>query len=744
MIAAPCLHSRQEPSRYPAPVGPCSPLDPFEPPTIPWVDLINSGAAVTAPQTRSDAAAGLTARGDRRFRPDIQGLRCVAVILVVLYHCGVPGISGGYVGVDVFFVISGFLITRQLIAEHGRSGRISLSGFYARRIRRLLPSAMTVILLTEVVTRGWGPPLQATQVAKDSIFSTFYLINYRLAIEGVDYQNADGPVSPLQHFWSLAVEEQFYIFWPLAIIAVGLAFRRRVSTALVVLATAATAASLLISIDITDHNATLAYFALQTRGWELGVGAVIAVATPALLRLPRSVAVPASWAGRVLIGSSAVIFTDRTPFPGSAAAVPVLGAGLVVLSGLAGSAAGAESVLRGPLMQFFGRMSYGWYLWHWPLIVLAPAVLHTQFGWPENLAAASIALGLAALGNRFIEQVAAASPARSRRWFPLGGAMSASVTGVALVIMLLPPGELSNGGPAAQLNLAGVDSARMSVLLNDAYSLPRVPSNLSPSLATAVDDRPPTSSDGCNADFLTTRQPPCVFGDPAGTRTVVLFGDSHAEQWFGAVNVLAKARGWKLISWTKAACPLADVLLMSAQLHRPFTECPAWRADTLARISDLHPDLVIASGSNALPGAGYANVDWAAQTAITLSALKRAADRVVYLADVPAPTTNVPVCLAANIHAAAACQFSRGSQTNDLTTANQFPGRQAAVIAAAEQDRVAVIDPTRWLCAASGCPVVVQNMLIYRDATHITQSFSRALAPLVGSALAGVAPWAAD
>ena len=545
---------------------------------------------------------GLTSQGDRRFRPDIQGLRTVAVVLVVLYHCAVPWIPGGYVGVDVFFVISGFLITRQLITEHHRAGRISLSSFYARRIKRLLPMALTVILTTEVLARFWGPPLQSSTVAKDGIFATFYLMNYRLAAQGIDYQNAGGPVSPLQHFWSLAVEEQFYIFWPLAIILLGLVFRSRIRTAALLAVGVGVIVSFVVSIVVTDHDATLAYFAIQTRAWELGVGAAIALGTPLIRRVPPVVQAVASWLGVGLIAASAVVFTDATHFPGAAAAFPVVGAAMVMVSGLTPSSAGAELLLGRPVMQFGGRMSYGWYLWHWPLIVLAPALLHVTYGWWGNLAVAAAGLALTVVTYHLIEQPVARRPARRGRWFAIGGGLSVLVTAVGVLITLLPTAGLYNTGPATALRLDGLTQASLSSLLQSAYDEPQVPSNLAPSLTGAVDDLPITNSDGCHAVFLATTEPPCVFGDPEGTRTIVLFGDSHAQQWFGGLDALARSRGWRLISWTKAACPLADALFYNAQLQRSFTECPTWRDNTITKIAALDPDLVIASGADALPG----------------------------------------------------------------------------------------------------------------------------------------------
>ena len=681
--------------------------------------------------------------GPRKFRPDIQGLRAVAVVLVVLYHSGVPGVTGGYVGVDVFFVISGFLITRQLTTELLANGRISLAGFYARRIKRLLPPALTVILVTTLVARIWGPALQAADIARDGIFSTFYFMNYHLAAEGVDYQNADGPVSPFQHFWSLAVEEQFYLFWPLIIIVVGLVFRRLARVGLVLVAVAGVAVSFVISVDLTRTTATFAYFAIQSRAWELGVGAVVALSAPLWQRLPAVAAAVSGWVGLAVIIGSAFVFTDRTPFPGSAAAVPVIGAALVVLSGVVRRGGGVEVALGGRLMQFVGRVSYGWYLWHWPLIVLAPSLFGTPFGWAQNLEVAVLGLWLAVLTYLVIEQVAARRRLTKGRWIIFGAGMSAVVTGAAVLVIAIPPLALANSGAVSPLNLAGTSPAALSALLNSSYESKSVPANLTPELTVAGDDLPPTSLDGCHASYAATTEPPCVFGDPTGDRTIVLFGDSHAEQWFGALNALAKDNGWKLMSWTKAACPLADVVLYNPKLQRDYTECGQWRMNVLSRIAALHPDLVIAGGSDALPGPAYPNASWSAQTATNLAVLKSSADRVVYMADTPRPTSNVPTCIAAHIDTAQKCEFTRRSQTEGTSSKNNLPTRHGDVLTAARATGVQVLDPTNWFCTSTSCPVIVKNTLLYRDDSHITQSYSKALEPVVGRALGALVPWMA-
>ncbi|NEM90711.1 acyltransferase family protein [Galbitalea soli] len=681
----------------------------------------------------------LTPRGDRRFRPDIQGLRAIAVLLVVLYHAGVPGVPGGYVGVDVFFVISGFLITRQLLEEALGSGRVRLARFWARRIRRLLPSALLVVAATVVAARIWGPPLQATATARDGVAAALYSLNYLLAGEGVDYQHATAAPSPLQHFWSLAVEEQFYLVWPLLIAMVALVTRGRLRPArlplLLTVIAAGSALSLQSSVATTAVNAPLAYFALHTRAWELGVGALIAVGVPLLVRLPAALAAALPWLGLVAIVGSSVSYTDATPFPGIAALVPVLGAGAVITGGLAERPRGVDALIGGRVTRFLGTMSYGWYLWHWPAIILGPALFGIAFGWPEKLELSVLALWLAVLGHLVIERRTMNRPLRTRRWIVRGGALSALVALLCGGLAVASPSVATGGGTVASLDLRAAQSS-LATLLSVGERTRVLPANLTPSLVRAARDTPPTTADGCHLDFSQIDEPACVYGDTTARRTIVLFGDSHAEQWFGAVDALGIHGGWRVVAWTKAACPVAAVVLRNPQLKRTYTECGRWRERTLRRIAELHPEVVIASQADTLAGPGYANAEWGTKTAETLHSLQRAAGSVVLLGDTPHPLQDVPGCLAGHPTAATECAVPIYSKT----PYDYLTPRRAAVVHASAAIGVPVIDPTPWFCTSSACPAVVANTLVYRDDSHMTQHYSRALEPMLSSALEGILP----
>ncbi|MCW2680003.1 MAG: acyltransferase, partial [Frankiales bacterium] len=348
------------------------------------------------------------------FRPDVEGLRAVAVLLVVASHVlGVP--AGGYVGVDVFFVISGFLITGLLLREHGRTGRISLRDFYARRVRRLLPAAVLVLAVTNVAAYLLFTGERAGQVLRDSLWSLGFLANVRFADIGTDYFDQTRPASPVQHYWSLAVEEQFYVLWPCLLMAAlwlgsrGLGRRRGTAAVLLLV----TVASLAWSVLLTAEDAPTAYFSSPARAWELGVGALLAVLAQTDLprRIPLAAGTALGWIGLGGILVAAFAYSDRTPFPGSAALLPVLAAAAVLLGGEAG-AARPNPVLVNPVATYVGRLSYSLYLWHWPVLVLSVAVL------PEALHVVVplvLSFVLAALCHHLVEEPVHRSSWLSRR-----------------------------------------------------------------------------------------------------------------------------------------------------------------------------------------------------------------------------------------------------------------------------------------------------------------------------------------
>jgi peptidoglycan/LPS O-acetylase OafA/YrhL len=326
---------------------------------------------VTDRLTNADNEAG-TAPGDRRFRPDVQGLRAVAILLVVLFHAGIPGISGGYVGVDVFFVISGFVITGLLLRERESGRRTSLLNFYSRRARRIIPAASVVIVVTVIAAFHYLGSLTGHDTAIDGQWASVFLANFHFAASQTNYLASQRPPSALQNYWSLAVEEQFYIVYPTVfLVAAGLVTRVSLRVRLAVLLVTVIVASYAFSIVFTSANPSSAFFSPLTRAWELALGGLIAVGSDSLRRLPRSLAAFLSWLGLAAIVTASVTLTSASVYPGALVAIPVVGAGLIIGAGTSQPAWGVEYLLRQKPFQLLGLISYSLYLWHWPILIIA-------------------------------------------------------------------------------------------------------------------------------------------------------------------------------------------------------------------------------------------------------------------------------------------------------------------------------------------------------------------------------------
>ena len=395
-----------------------------------------------------------TPPGDRSFRPDVQGMRAIAILLALLYHAGIPGFSGGYVGIEVFFVISGFVITGLLLREHERTGTTSIRSFYGRRARRIIPMATLVVIVTVIATYHWLGPLAGHETAVDGKWATLFLANFHYEATATNYLVSQGPPPPLLNYWSLGVEEQFYIVYPTLFLLVGLWARRGSFRArLTVVLLAVIVASYAFSIAFTASNAQSAYFSLLVRSWELALGALIALYGPQLQRIPRAWAAVASWVGLAVILVMSTILTPATEYPGALVAIPTLAAGLVIAAGAASPSWGVERLLRREPFQFLAAISFSLYLWHWPILVIAAQSrgVTTLPVW-DNVLLLLVAGVLATLTYYFVE-----NPVRHsrflgrRRWasLALGGCLIvSSLIVVAVELNLHDTGSLATPGLA--------------------------------------------------------------------------------------------------------------------------------------------------------------------------------------------------------------------------------------------------------------------------------------------------------
>ncbi|HEY7131161.1 MAG TPA: acyltransferase family protein [Candidatus Limnocylindrales bacterium] len=712
-------------------------------------------------------------RADGGFRPELEGLRAVAVGLVLAYHAGVPRIHGGYVGVDVFFVLSGFLITGLIVRELRATGRIDLPKFYARRARRLLPAALVAIAVTLLLSVVLLPPLRIPDIAGDAAASALYVSNVRFAAQATDYLASDLAPSPLLHFWSLGVEEQFYLFWPAILLLVARAIPgdaarlRRLGLVVVAIAIG----SFALSLVLTTASQPWAFFSLPTRAWELALGGLLALSVERLARMPVRAAGVTVAAGLALIGLAGLVLQTSTPFPGLAALLPTVGAALVIAGGAAGIATLPARLLTLQPMRYLGRISYSLYLWHWPILVLPAAAIDGQLSLAERLGLAGLSVVVAAASQRWIEDPIRRGRLvghRVGRTLALAGTMSVVVALLAVSVgsaanASLPQGvaqaaddpnalpadplaeasEAASSAPAeATPPLTGGEAgasegppasrAPSSTSPSAAAARPPtpggpVPANLTPALAAIRADAPVIYNDGCHLDQPSITPKECVFGDPSSATTVVLFGDSHAAQWFPALERLARVEGWRLISLTKSACSPADITVWNPTFDRPYTECDAWRSKVFDLVAEEHPTLVVMAMSRqyeVLDGATPKSVSeapklWDAAIARSLATLSASAGEVALIGDTPRPGGDAPVCVSKHLDDVLACANPSKSAI--------APGRLAADRQVAAAAGASFIDPTPWVCPTEPCPVVIGPYLVFRDTHHLTTPFARAL-----------------
>ena len=695
-----------------------------------------AGGRVPARHPRRDlpprGAAVLTQpRAGDGFRPDIQGLRGVAVLIVALDHAGVPGMGGGYVGVDVFFVISGFLITGWLLGRALDSARVPFGDFYAARARRILPAAVLTLVVTCAASVAYLNPVRALSALHDALWAAVFAANVHFAHVGADYFARDDPPSPIQHFWTLAVEEQFYLGWPLllaaalAVLRVGRPGSRISRRGLAGVIALGVAASLTWSIHLTASNPTAAYFSTAARAWELGIGALIAVGLPWILRVPVVLRNALTWVGLAGILLAAVAFGPGTPFPGSAALLPVAAAGLIVGGGAApGGRAGAAVILGRQPLRLVGDLSYAFYLWHWPPLAIAAQYAGHRLSMLQNLVLLAVAFALSYLTYRLYE-----NPLRRARWlrrprlalalWPVSVSTVVLAAGLGMSSLVTPGAAApsldinSVTGPAAG-DARRVDRKSLREALLESVAPARlrqpVPDALAPPLGQLLHDT--YSMGSCMSAAGTTTSKVCELGDTTARRRLVVLGDSHARMWMPAFVRFAVRYRWKVVPLIKPGC--VPAVLDSGK-------CPIWYRWALGQVRRLHPRAVVLSQAwSAWGPVGVASV------ARELRDLAPLTQRLAVIEDPPARDRAALDCLLARGATLGSCAFRVTPAEAAAYSSVQREARAA---------RAGYVHTLQWFCASGVCPTVIGTIITYRDTTHITDTYARLLAGPLAAAL---------
>ena len=603
----------------------------------------------------------------------IQGLRALAALLVTIFHARL--LPGGFIGVDIFYVISGFLITGLILREIESTGKLDLQSFYQRRIKRLLPTSVFVLFVTAIVGMFVLPVITRDALGRDLFAAATYISNYLFAWWENDYQNLDATPSPFIHYWSLAVEEQFYVVWPVFILFLSRYGKRAIFRGIAV----TTFLSLLLSIYQTQTSPIWAFYSLPTRAWELGFGALL-LFVPETFWKNRFI----PWFGVIGIAIASFRFDENTAFPGINALLPVVSTA-VLIGSIAIWPRAFNDLSNNRISQWLGAISYPLYLWHWPALVLPSSALGRPLRIRERLFCIVLTIVLAHFTSKYIEQPIRHKKISGKKIYTFFAATTAVSLIAGLVISSTSSSMITVKGTNYKFNLVDVMQ------------------------------KPAVYGDNCHSNYGETESGECTYGDLNSATTIVLYGDSHAAQWFPALEQLANEKGFKLVSLTKSACPSVDVPRADQGAYKNI-HCEKWRENSVKRIKEIKPAAVILSSyQHFSPPSRFSDVDkwWTDGQKRLLSSLSGSSDHLIYISDTPRPKRDIPNCLA----------------SRDVKSCNTTERTPVKVIRGFE-----IIDPAPWMCT-SICPAIQDGYVVYRDASHISVAAALALKPQLEAAL---------
>lgn len=692
-------------------------------------------ALLTKEITNGSSGSEHPTEKNHNFRTDLQGLRALGVLLVVAYHLWPDRVPGGFIGVDVFFVISGYLMATHLINTHTDSIRSAVV-FWSKRVKRLLPVALFVLAAIVITSRLVTPETQWLDNAYNVLASVFYVENWKLAASAVDYLAMGSAPVPTQHLWSLAVEEQFYIFLPFLLIFlywIAKKTRRNILSVALPGFGLVFLASFIFGIWQTTNQPQIAYFATQTRIWELMLGGLVALF---LMHRPKpfhtGLAVLLSWLGTAMIFAAAITFSGATAFPGYAALLPVLGAALVVLANTSDSRS-ADRAFRLKPMQWVGDRSYSIYLWHWPIIILAPYALQVQLTIVDKVAVIALSLVLAAFSKRFIED-----PFRFNARFQTPRAAYQ----MGLVLMLIV--AILGWAQVAEVNVNKVASQAQTqqniVNKGDCFGAGAIRvgldrcqnaafANLTPPVISAVNDIPDAYRDHCIASPTFTNFKSCTYG--SGPTKVALVGNSHATQWLSALQAVAKTQNLQIETFIISSCHATDAHL-NFPVKSESDNCYAFGQWVLRQIKSGGFSLVVTSesqGSSILPPMAAAIAGYSTY----LTKLTRGGTKVLVIKNPVPPgysVGGVPDCLASHKTDFAACQWS-------LNDPNYRDPQYDAAIALGSPS-ISTLNLDNMFCPDGTCLPVIGSVVVFRRGGHITDTYVKTLSPEIGAAIRSV------
>lgn len=620
------------------------------------------------------------------YRPDIEGLRALAILLVVGSHAGIPGFSGGYIGVDIFFVLSGFLITGLLVQERLDTGRLDFFTFYARRFRRLLPALLLMLAICGWL--GWQllPPGDQIMHAAAGAAAAAWISNIYFAFSQVGYFEPGAEANLFLHTWSLAVEEQFYLVWPVLVMLVsaGISSTEIVRRRLLVVMAITAAASLVLELLTMQRSAIHAFYLMPMRAWEFALGAVVHLGAKQADRTKAPGAGVTASAGLALIVVALIVLDASVAYPGAWASLPAVGAALLLWAGTRQPVTLVIRALSLRPMQWLGHVSYSWYLWHWPILILGGTIMPAG-GMGNRVLLVAISLAVATLSYRFVE-----SPIRhnSRLLAKPGWTVFGSITLIALAVLI----NMSWGSTA---NLqARQTPSRYPVQVPAIYRM------------------------GCDDWYSSDALKVCEFGNPQAGRVAVVMGDSIGLQWFPAYERIFAAPEWRLLVITKSSCPMVDKPIYYARIGREYTECATWRERAKQFIIELEPEVVVLGSSHA---AEYSREEWLEGTRSLLARLSPHVGSISVIRSTPHLPFDGRRCLEAHPAADTTCVATPDKRSSDQV---------ASWITQASYGlpNVRIVDMDDEVCPQGICHAAIGRQLVYRDTQHLDAGFVAGLA----------------
>lgn len=624
-------------------------------------------------------------RTSRYFRADIEGLRAVAILLVVAAHYGIPGLRAGFIGVDIFFVLSGYLITGILVREREDTGRIALLRFYANRLRRLLPALATMVVVASTLVWWQLPIMEQPAQTRAGAAAMFWVSNFFFAYGDVDYFAAEASSNVFLHTWSLGVEEQFYLVWPLLIgfsFAVAKGEMRRMAGFWLIIAVM----SLALCLSWSFSRPMLAFYMMPARAWQFAAGALTWLC---VRHMPSSSSAAClfSWGGVLLILLSLTLIKPAGVYPGFWALLPTLAVSMLLWAGSGPLSSVITKALATRPMQAIGGWSYALYLWHWPVLLIGEHFLPIRGELRNGVLALGISLLATILTHRLVENpIRFGRAAKVQHGWQIVGALS-------LMVMV-------------NVQMLRWNKESREVIAMDSSSI----------ASRAMFDVPIIYQDGCDDWYFSDTLNPCVYGNGQSSDTVVLLGDSIGAQWFPALVEMFDPSAWKIVVLTKSSCPIVDAPFFYQRIGREFTECAIWRDRAISWLNE-NPARYVFIGSAA--SADFNQAQWVEGTRRILDRIAPAAETILVIESSPVLNFNGPACL--QRRGPDKCRGAAHNQAYEEVSEYL----QQAVDGDAKYQW---IETASYVCPLGRCETVRtiggREVPVFRDNQHLTASFS--------------------